>query len=313
MKHELLALETTNDIVSFKKLFSIIFRMKWFILFVTLVFAAGSIYIAKDKPNVYTAKGIFVPAQSDSGGGLSQLAGQFGGLAGMAGISLGGGKGDDNAIALELLKSRSFLQHFIKKHNILPELLATNTWDSETNTLVYDETMYLENEKKWVRGAPPGRKVIPTPWEGYYTLLNLIQVEYISKKGFINISVTYLSPEIATKWLNLLIADLNSYWRLQEKKIAVDSIEYLQQQVKKTNNSEMQTIFYSIIAEQTQKILLTEVRKEYLFKTLAPIVIPEEKSAPSRALIVAAGTFLGGLLSLLFSFVYVNVRPEKLK
>ena len=53
-------------------------------------------------------RGFFVPAQGDSGGGLSQLAGQFGGLASMAGISLGGGKGDDNAIAIELLKSRSF-------------------------------------------------------------------------------------------------------------------------------------------------------------------------------------------------------------
>ncbi|WP_057830663.1 Wzz/FepE/Etk N-terminal domain-containing protein [Colwellia sp. TT2012] len=313
MKHELLALETTNDIVSFKKLFSIIFRMKWFILFITLAFAVGSVYIAMGKPNVYTAKGIFVPAQSDSGGGLSQLAGQFGGLAGIAGISLGGGKGDDNAIALQLLKSRSFLQSFIEKRNLLPQLLAATKWDQASDSLIYNEELYNAQEKKWVRGAPPGRKIIPTPWEGYYTLLSLIQIEYISKKGYINISVTYLSPELATKWLTWLVADLNSYWRLQEKKLADDSIEYLQQQVATTNNSEMLTIFYSIIAEQTQKTVLAEVRKEYLFKTLAPIVTPEEKSGPSRALIAAAGTFLGALLSLLFSFVYVNIRPEKVK
>lgn len=311
MKHELSALETTSDIVSFKKLFCIIFRMKWFILFITLTFAAGSVYIAINMPNVYTAKGIFVPAQSESGGGLSQLAGQFGGLASMAGISLGGGKGDDNAIALELLKSRSFLQSFIEKRNILPELLAATKWDLTNDSLIYDETIYNVQEKKWVRGAPPGKAVIPTPWEGFYELRSLVDIEYISKKGMIKISLTYLSPELATKWLNWLIADLNSYWRLQEKRLADDSIEYLQQQVDKTNNSEMQTIFYSIIAEQTQKILMTEVRKEYLFKTLAPIVTPEEKSAPSRALICAAGTFFGALLSLLFSFIYVNIRPQK--
>jgi hypothetical protein len=313
MKHELLALETTNDIVSFKKLFSIIFRMKWFILFITLIFAAGSVYIAMGKPNVYTAKGIFVPAQSDSGGGLSQLAGQFGGLAGMAGLSLGGGKGDDNAIALELLKSRSFLHSFIEKRNILPELLAATKWEQANNSLIYNEELYNAQEKKWVRGAPPGKAVIPTPWEGFYQFRSLLDIEYISKKGMIKISLTYLSPEIATKWLTWLVADLNSYWRLQEKKLADDSIQYLQAQVDKTNNTEMQTIFYSIIAEQTQKVLLTEVRKEYLFKTLAPIVIPEEKSAPSRALIAAAGTFFGVLLSLLFSFIYVNIRPEKIK
>ena len=59
MKHELLALETASDIVSFKKLFRITFRMKWFILITTFIFAAGSIYVAVNMPNVYTAKGIF--------------------------------------------------------------------------------------------------------------------------------------------------------------------------------------------------------------------------------------------------------------
>ena len=49
---------------------------------------------------------------------------------------------------------------------------------------------------------------------------SLLNIEYISKKGLIKISLTYLSPELATKWLNWLIADLNSYWRLQEKKIS---------------------------------------------------------------------------------------------
>jgi len=311
MKHELLALETSSDIVSFNKLFRIIFRMKWFIVFTTFTFAAGSVYIAKNMPNVYTAKGIFVPADAKSAGGLSQLAGQFGGLASMAGINIGGGKGDDNAVALELLKSRSFLQAFIKKHGLLPQLLAAKNWDETTNTLIFDETLYSVEHKKWVRGAPPGKKVTPTPWEGYDKLLSLIKADYVSKKGFIKISVTYLSPEIAAEWLTLLVEDLNLYWRLQDKKQAQDSINYLQKQVEQTNNSEMQSIFYSIIAEQTQTMLLTEVRKEYLFKTLAPIVTPEQKSAPSRALLCAVGTFFGGLLSLIISFIYASARPEK--
>lgn len=311
MTHELTALETTSDIVNFKKLFRMVFRMKWFILFVTFISAATSVYIAINKPNLYTAKGIFVPAQSESSGGLSQLAGQFGGLASMAGISLGGSKGDNNAIAIELLKSRSFLQSFIEKRNILPELLAATQWDQASKKLVYDETIYKIDEKKWVRGAPPGKAVIPTPWEGYYQLRGLIDIEYISKQGMIHISLTYLSPELAKQWLEWLVADLNSFWRLQEKKLADDSINYLKEKVSETSNSEMQTIFYSIIAEQTQKILLAEVRKEYLFKTLAPIVTPEEKSAPSRSIICLIGTFFGALLSLVLSFIYVNVRPEK--
>ncbi|MBU2891924.1 LPS O-antigen length regulator [Colwellia sp. D2M02] len=309
MKHELSALETSSDIVSFKKLFRIIFRMKWFILLTTLAFAAASVYYAKNMPNVYTAKGMFVPAKDQSGGGLSQLAGQFGGLASMAGINLGGGSTDETEVAVELLQSRSFLQAFIEKRKILPELLAGESWDQTTKTFIYDETIYDSTNNKWVRGAPPSKAVIPTPWEGYYSLKNLISVEYLRKKGVVNISLTYLSPELSAKWLGWLIADLNSYWRSQEKKLADDSIDYLNKQIERTTNAEMRTIFYTIIAEQTKQNLLAEVRKEYLFKTLAPIVVPEDKSAPSRALLCVVGTFFGALFSLVFSFVYASMRP----
>jgi len=311
MTHELLALERTPDIVSFSKLMRSLYRMKWFILLSVTLFAVGSAYYAINKPNVYTAKGIFIPADSSTGGGLSKIAGQFGGLASMAGISLGGDKGDNNAIALELLKSRSFLQAFIEKRNILPELLALKGWDQDTETLIYDETIFNVSTHTWVRIAPVRRKQIPTPWEGYYQLRGMFDVEYISKKGMINITLTSMSPQLSTKWLSWLIEDLNSYWRLQEQKLATDSINYIQDQIAKTNNSEMLSIFYDIIAEQTQKKLLTEVRKEYLFKTLAPIVTPEEKSAPSRALICVVGTSFGGLISIILSLIYCAVRPKE--
>ncbi|MFT5758744.1 MAG: LPS O-antigen subunit length determinant protein (WzzB/FepE family) [Alteromonadaceae bacterium] len=311
MVQELLALEDTSEIVSFNKLYRMVWRMKWFIIVLTSCFAIGSAYIAIQKPNVYTAKGIFVPAQSDDGGGLSNLASQFGGIASMAGINLGGGKGDDNQVAIVLLKSRSFLQRFIAEHELLPELLAATHWDKENDLLVYNEKIYNSQTKKWTRSKPPGREIVPTPWEAYEKLLTLLSIQYQDKKGIINISITFLSPELSTKWLKWLVADLNSYWRTQEKEEAENSIKYLQRQVELTNNSEMQSIFYSIIASQTQQVLLTEVKKEYLFKTLTPIVTPEQKSSPSRAFLCMVGTFIGGLLSLLLSFIYVIIRPEK--
>ena len=39
--------------------------------------------------------------------------------------------------------------------------------------------------------------------------------------------------------------------------------------------------------------MLAEVRPEYVFKTIDPAVVPEEKSKPSRALICALGYPLG--------------------
>lgn len=313
MAQEILSLENTTDVVSFNKLHRIIWRMKWLIIAITIAFTAAATFYAINQPNIYKADGIFIPAQEQSGGGLSQLAGQFGGLANMAGINIGGGGGDETAIAVELLKSRSFLQQFIIKRNIIPQLLAAEKWDEQSNKLIYNPELYDDKTNKWVRVVPAGQKVEPTAWDAYYKLLNLISISYLKKKGLVKISVSYLSPELSALWLTWLVEDLNHYWREKDKKQAVESVEYLQKQIRQTNISEMHSIFYNIIADQTQKILLTEVRKEYLFKTLAPIVVPEQKFGPSRALLCIVGMFMGGLIALLVSFIYVSIVPEENK
>lgn len=73
--------------------------------------------------------------------------------------------------------------------------------------------------------------------------------------------------------------------------------------------SELRTVFYQLIAEQVKSSALSEVSDEVLFETMAPVVIPEEKSAPSRGLLCIAGTFIGGLLAMILSFLYCSVRP----
>ena len=49
--------------------------------------------------------------------------------------------------------------------------------------------------------------------------------------------------------------------------------------------------------------MLAQVRPEYVFKTIDPAVVPEEKSEPKRALICVLGTLLGGMLSVLIVLV----------
>ena len=57
----------------------------------------------------------FLRPPLDEGGGLSRMAGQFGGLAALAGVSLPGGGADRTVLALEVLKSRKFVSEFTAK------------------------------------------------------------------------------------------------------------------------------------------------------------------------------------------------------
>ena len=58
--------------------------------------------------------------------------------------------------------------------------------------------------------------------------------------------------------------------------------------------------------------MLAQVRTEYLFKTIDPAVVPEEKDEPKRALICVLGFLLGGMLGVLWVLVrHYGLRREE--
>ena len=104
-----------DDEIDLKKLFLTLWKGKWIILLTTVLFAAGGVFYALSQPNIYKAQAVLASTSDSGGGSLSALASQFGGLASLAGVSLGGGSSDDKTIALATLQSRKFVNAFIKK------------------------------------------------------------------------------------------------------------------------------------------------------------------------------------------------------
>ncbi|WP_162144425.1 Wzz/FepE/Etk N-terminal domain-containing protein [Pseudoalteromonas citrea] len=280
-----------------------LFRYKWLIAIGTFLSACIAVAIALKQPNEYTAKVILMPVDSQEGGGLSQLAGQFGGLASMAGISLGGAQGSDIEAALAFMKSRGFLQPFIERRELLPELLALKGWDEKKETLIYDPEIYDSENKKWLLVDKDGELKNMKAWDGFESLLFSFQVSHLKKKGIVELEVTTLSPELSKDILTWLVKDLNEFWKLRDTKKSSNTIEYLQDKANETNVSELRTMFYELIAEQTRNKLLSSVSEFYLLEPLSPPVYPEQKSGPSKALICVAITFLGGLLSMIIALI----------
>jgi len=57
--------------------------------------------------------------------------------------------------------------------------------------------------------------------------------------------------------------------------------------------------------------MLANAQREYVFRTIDPAVVPQEKSEPKRALIAVVATMLGGMLGVLTVFVLVFIRSGK--
>ncbi|XBJ50434.1 Wzz/FepE/Etk N-terminal domain-containing protein [Shewanella sp. H8] len=303
---------SAQDEIDLRELFSVIWQGKWLIIAITFIFAVGSVLFAISQPNIYKSEALLAPADSEqSGGGLAALAGQFGGLASMAGINLGGGGGvDKTQMAIEVMKSRQFASSFIKNHNILADLMAAKKWNMADNTISYDDDLYNAAESKWVREVKPPYKPEPSMQEAFKKFSKIIAVNAAKDTGMVTVSVEHLSPDVAQQWVNWLVADINKEMKQRDVAEAKRSTDFLQTQIQQTNIADIRSILYKLIEEQAKTIMFAEVRDEYVFKTIDPALVPEEKAKPKRALICVLGTMLGGMLAVMFVLIRYFIRKE---
>jgi uncharacterized protein involved in exopolysaccharide biosynthesis len=270
---------------------------------ITTVFAIASVAYALSLPNVYKSEALLAPAAQE-GGGMGGLASKFGGLASIAGISLGGGGGiDKTALAIEIMKSRVFVTKFINEHQLLVPLMATKGWNRDSNELVYNEELYDTQAKKWIREAKAPFKSEPSAQEAYKEFKSIVSISQDKTSSMVTISVKHYSPEVAKQWVDWLIDAINLEMKTRDLIEAHKSISYLEQQLGKTRLNELQNVLYQIIEEQTKTIMFAEVREQYAFKTIDPALVPELKDGPKRALICVLGVLLGGMLAVMFVLI----------
>lgn len=284
-----------DDEIDLRELFAVIWQGKWIIIAVTAVFAVASVFYALSLPNIYKSEALLAPAAEQKSAGLS---GQLGGLAALAGVSLGSGAGvDKTALAIQIIQSREFVSRFIQKHDILIPLFATKSWQSDTNELIIDSEIYNFTSATWVRNVKEPLKAEPSMQEAYKAFIELLTVSTEKTSGLVTVAIEHQSPYIAQKWVNALVQDINDEMRRRDMQEAQRSIDYLSKQISETALSEVRATLFSLIEEQTKTLMLANVRDEYAFQTIDPAIVPELKFAPKRALIVAVATVLAAMLA----------------
>ena len=288
-----------DDEIDLKELFSVLWAAKKLILGITSIFAVVSVIYALSLPNQYKASALLAPAQQQSGG-LSGALADFGGLAALAGVNIGGNDGGEAQIAQEIFVSWGFIEKFIQQNNLAVEVFAADGWDEQRNQISIDDDLYSVEENRWTRTPPSGKTANPTSWELYEEFLEKVSISADKKTGLISLSVEYYSPYIAKQWVDQLVVAINQHMQQRKLQMVNTNIQYLEAQIQKTPIAEMREVFYTIIEEQVKSKMLAEASPEYVFVTVSPAMVPAEKSQPKRALICILGTILGGMLSIAF-------------
>lgn len=235
------------------------------------------------------------------------MAGQLGGLASLAGVNLGGGSANKTAIAKEILQSRAFLSDFIHRHNLKVPLMAPKGWSMERDEWIYDRDIYDPATGEWM--MEERKSLEPTDWD----MVKKLREEHLSvsenkDNGMVTVSVKSLSPTAAKAWTDWLVRDINEHMRKRDVEEAEASISYLEKKLEDTSIAGMQQVFYQLIENETRTVMLANAQREYVFQTVDPAVVPQEKTEPKRALVAVVATLLGGMLSIFIVFIRSFVK-----
>lgn len=291
-----------GDEIGLMELWNIVWQGKLLIIAITAICMAGSVFYALSLPNVYKSEALLMPNSEQSGdSSLRSLAGQFGGLASLAGVSLSKGGIDKTTHALHVLKSREFLYKFIENNDLKAPIIAAEDWSREQNALLYDEDIYIKEKNVWVRDVSPPLLPEPSLREAYEAFLDQnLNISQNKETGMITLSISHYSPYLAKQLVDDLTSAINKAIKKQDMAEAQSSINYLNAELKNTNNAGAQNMFYQLIEQQQQTLMLTKVREDYVLKTVDRAVVSEVKEKPSRAIICVLGTVLGGFLGIVY-------------
>jgi len=278
------------------------------IIAVTSLFAFISIIYALFLPNIYTSDALLTTVDdADAGGGISSLVSRYGGLASAAGVSLpsaGGGKSD---LVVATITSREFFKHLTTFDFVLPGLMASKSYNTGTQKLVFDQTSYNSEKNIWINGSP-------SYLEAYKQYLRSLEVGQDKRTNFIFLIFDHISPEFSYQFIDLIVNEVNNKIRtrhLQESTIALD---YLKNELASTAQREVQQSISQLIEAQLKIQMLANIRKDYIIRAIDPGFLPEEKSAPRKTRMVVLATIIGLILSIFVSIIrqtYFSYKPEK--
>jgi uncharacterized protein involved in exopolysaccharide biosynthesis len=283
-----------EDEIDLLELWRTVYKNRVLILSVSFGAAVLAAGISLMMPNIYRAEILLAPVKSDDGkgGGLASALGGLGGLASMAGISVGGGGSTEENLAV--LRSREFLWKFVQEKKLMP-VLFEGDWDKQTN--------------RWKESDP---KKQPGQLDAHRLLVNgVLSIDKDKKTDLVTVAVEWKDAALSADIANTLVEKLNLFLAQEAIARSERNLQFLNEELMRTQIEEMRKILFELIATEQKKAMLANTQKDFAFKVLDSAVEPDKKIKPKRSLMVILAAFVAGFLAILYAFIKEGIVKRR--
>ncbi len=203
-------------------------------------------------------------------------------------------------LAIETLRSRSFINKFIEDEALLP-IVFQHIWDKQN--------------KKW---RVDNFQDIPT-LEGAYQIFQKICKITAKKGGLISFRIDWTSPKQAAQWANILISRLNKRLQqiaIEKRRIAIHTgkkiIKRLKREMIETESAEARKAIGDMIVWQMTENIVNKVYEGFVLQIIDPAYTPDDDDFiyPKRALIISIGFFVGVFLGVTTALILASSKHQ---
>ncbi|MBN2816355.1 MAG: hypothetical protein JXQ67_06695 [Campylobacterales bacterium] len=308
MQEQLLQTNPQNnyqeDEIDLRELFTTILAGKKIIfLTIFLIVSFTFVYILK-LPNSYQSTAVLIPAESENSNSLGGL----GGLAAMAGVSLGGGNSMTPDVAFNsLLNNYEFMQTFIEK-NAIYEYYTADDADKNYIFVFGFRTIY--------EIFTPDKNNLNKN-EEIYKLINEIRQNFSisadKKTGLISVSYNDFDRNYAPKMVSMFLKDASEYLVNNNLENVNKKLHYFEKEMAKTQGFELRQSLSSIISKIVQEKVMMQSKQYYQCDLLTapqePYIL--DKTKPKRGLILVVSFITSLILGVFIVFALNFLRTQK--
>ena len=270
---------------------------------VTLTF----VYVLK-MPNSYKSEAVLMPTSQGSGPSLGGL----GGLAAMAGVSIGGGSMTPDIAFQSLLNNYSFMKNFVEKNHIYEYY---NRDDADKNYVfalgfrgLYD-LFHGSKEKDVLTKAQKEAAIYGL----VKSLQSKISIGSDKKSGLITISYTDYDRAYAPKVVNYFLKDASAYLVSNGLKHIDSQLNYFQKEMANAEAIELRKNLSEMISKILQSKVTMQAKEYYQCDLLtAPkTAYIKDKTKPKRGLILIVAFITSMILGIFLVFFHNFLKESK--